>query len=64
MQLYHALLEGIASEQSSRMVAMQNATDSADEMVDDLTLVMNKVRQETITRDLLDIVSGVAAVEG
>lgn len=64
MQLYHYLLEGIASEQSSRMVAMQNATDSADEMVDDLTLVMNKVRQETITRDLLDIVSGVAAVEG
>lgn len=64
IQLYHAMLEGIASEQSSRMVAMQNATDSADEMVDDLTLVMNKVRQETITRDLLDIVGGVAAVEG
>ena len=64
MQLYHALLEGIASEQSSRMVAMQNATDSADEMVEDLTLAMNKVRQETITGDLLDIVGGVAAVEG
>jgi len=64
MQLYHALLEGIASEQSARMVAMQNATDSADEMVGDLTLVMNKVRQETITRDLLDIVGGVAALDG
>ena len=64
MQLYHVLLEGIASEQSSRMVAMQNATDNAEEMVEDLTLAMNKVRQETITRDLLDIVGGVAAVEG
>ena len=63
MQLYHMLLEDIASEQSSRMVAMRNATDNANEMVDDLTLVMNKARQDTITKDLLDIVSGVAAVE-
>ena len=63
MQLYHALLEGIASEQSARMVAMRNATDSADEMVSDLTLVMNKVRQESITAELLDIVGGAAAVQ-
>lgn len=63
MQLYHYLLEAIASEQSARMVAMQNATDNANEMVDDLTLVMNKARQETITKELLDIVGGVAAVE-
>ncbi len=63
MQLYHYLLEGIASEQSARMVAMRNATDNANEMVDDLTLVMNKARQETITKELLDIVGGVAAVE-
>ena len=63
MQLYHMLLEGIASEQSARMVAMRNATDNANEMVDDLTLVMNKARQDTITKELLDIVSGVAAVE-
>ena len=63
MQLYHFLLEGIASEQSARMVAMRNATDNANVMVDDLTLVMNKARQETITKELLDIIGGVAAVE-
>lgn len=63
LQLYHALLEGIASEQSARMVAMRNATDNADEMVGDLTLVMNKVRQESITAELLDIVGGAAAVQ-
>ena len=62
MQLYHYLLEGIASEQSARMVAMRNATDNANEMVGDLTLIMNKARQETITKELLDIVGGVAAV--
>ena len=62
MQLYHAVLEGIASEQSARMVAMRNATDNANEMVKDLTLVMNKLRQETITKELLDIVGGAAAV--
>ena len=62
MQLYHAVLEAIASEQSARMVAMRNATDSANEMVDDLTLVMNKLRQESITNELLDIVGGAAAV--
>ncbi len=63
MQLYHALLEGIASEQSARMVAMRNATDNAIAMVDDLTLVMNKLRQESITNELLDIVGGAAAVQ-
>ena len=62
-QIYHALLEAIASEQSARMVAMQNATENANDMVDDLTLIMNKARQETITTELLDIVSGAAAVE-
>ena len=64
MQLYHALLESVASEQSARMVAMRNATDNANEMVEDLTLVMNKARQEMITKELLDIVGGAAAVEG
>jgi F-type H+-transporting ATPase subunit gamma len=64
MQLYHAVLEGIASEQSARMVAMRNATDNANEMVVDLTLEMNKARQESITRELLDIVGGAVAVEG
>ena len=64
MQLYHALLESVASEQSARMVAMRNATDNANEMVEDLTLVMNKARQEMITKELLDIVGGAAAVGG
>ena len=63
MQIYHAVLESIASEQSARMVAMRNATDSANDMIDSLTLTMNKVRQEAITRELLDIVGGVAALE-
>ena len=63
MQIYHAMLESIASEQSARMVAMRNATDNAFEMIDSLTLMLNKVRQESITKELLDIVGGVAALE-
>ena len=63
MLVYHAVLESIASEQSARMVAMRNATDNANVMVDDLTLEMNKARQESITSELLDIVGGAAAVE-
>ncbi len=62
-QIYHAMLENIASEQSARMVAMRNATDNANEMTMDLTLVMNKARQESITNELLDIVGGASAVE-
>ena len=64
MQVYHAVLESIASEQSARMVAMRNASEAADDMVDALTLDMNKVRQESITNELLDIVGGVVALEG
>ena len=63
MQVYHAILEAVASEQSARMVAMRNATDNATEMAGELTLVMNKVRQESITTELLDIIGGAAAVE-
>jgi F-type H+-transporting ATPase subunit gamma len=58
MQVYHAILESIASEQSARMVAMRNATDAANDMIDELTLVLNKARQELITKELLDIASG------
>jgi F-type H+-transporting ATPase subunit gamma len=64
MELYHAILESIASEQSARMVAMRSATDSANELIGDLTLLYNKARQEAITRELLDIVGGVTAMEG
>jgi F-type H+-transporting ATPase subunit gamma len=64
MEIYHAILESIASEQSARMVAMKSATDSANELIGDLTLLYNKARQEAITRELLDITGGVAALEG
>jgi F-type H+-transporting ATPase subunit gamma len=63
MQIYHAVLESIASEQSARMVAMRNATDSANELIGDLTLLYNKARQEAITKELLDITGGVVALE-
>ncbi len=62
MQVYHAILESIASEQSARMVAMRNATDSANELIEELTLMYNKARQESITGELLDITGGAAAV--
>ena len=64
MQVYHALLESIASEQSARMVAMRNATDNANSLGEDLTLVMNKLRQDSITNELLDLIGGQVAMEG
>ncbi len=63
-EIYHAILMTIASEQSARMVAMRSATDAAGELIGDLTLLYNKVRQEAITRELLDITGGAAALEG
>jgi F-type H+-transporting ATPase subunit gamma len=63
MQVYHAVLESIASEQSARMVAMRNATDNAKELTEHLTLMYNKARQEAITTELLDISGGAAALE-
>ena len=63
MKVYHAILESIASEQSARMVAMRNATQNAKDLIEDLTLVYNKVRQEMITNELLDITGGTAALE-
>ncbi len=64
MQIYHAILEAIASEQSARMVAMRAATDNANELAGDLTLTMNKLRQESITNELLDLIGGQIALEG
>jgi len=64
MQIYHAILEAIASEQSARMVAMRAATDNASELAGDLTLTMNKLRQESITNELLDLIGGQIALEG
>jgi len=63
MEIYHAVLESIASEQLARMVAMRNATDSANELIGELTLLYNKARQESITNDLLDITGGVTALK-
>ena len=62
MQVYHAILESIASEQSARMVAMKNATDNANELISDLTLLYCKARQESITEELLDIAGGAEAL--
>ena len=62
-QLYQALLDARASEHSMRRVAMKNATDNAAELVDDLTLEMNKVRQSAITQELSEISAGVEAMK-
>jgi F-type H+-transporting ATPase subunit gamma len=62
VQVYRAVLENAASFQSAQMVAMRNATDAANEMIQELTLVRNKVRQEQITKELLDITGGVEAM--
>ena len=63
MQVYHAVLESVASEQSARMVAMRNASENAKELIGDLTLMYNKARQEAITTELLDIAGGAAALK-
>jgi F-type H+-transporting ATPase subunit gamma len=60
-RLFQAVLEGKASEESSRMVAMKNATENAEELIDDLTLAYNKVRQSNITREMIEIASGAKA---
>jgi F-type H+-transporting ATPase subunit gamma len=60
-RLYQAVLEAKASEESSRMVAMKNATENAEELIDDLTLAYNKVRQSNITREMIEIATGARA---
>ena len=60
--IYHAMLEGKASEHGATMTAMGNATQNAGEIIDNLTLVMNKVRQAAITDEILDIVGGAEAL--
>jgi F-type H+-transporting ATPase subunit gamma len=63
LQLYQAVLESLASEHSARMVAMQNASNNAGQLVEDLTLVYNKARQAVITAEILDIVGGAEALQ-
>ena len=62
MELYRAVLELTASEQSARMVAMRNATENASELIEDLTLSYNRQRQVTITNEMIDIASGASAL--
>jgi F-type H+-transporting ATPase subunit gamma len=61
-RVYQAVLELSASEQSARMVAMKNATENAQELIEDLTLTYNKVRQSNITREMIEIATGANAL--
>jgi F-type H+-transporting ATPase subunit gamma len=63
-EIFQALLDARASEHSMRMLAMKNATDNASELVDDLTLEMNKARQAAITQELAEISGGAEAMKG
>lgn len=63
LQVYQAALEASASEHAARRMAMRNATENAQELLQDLTLMRNKARQQSITRDLLDIAGGAEALE-
>ncbi len=62
MQIYNMFLESSASEQSARMIAMKNATEAAGEMIEDLTLMYNKVRQAGITQEISEISAGQVSV--
>jgi F-type H+-transporting ATPase subunit gamma len=59
--LYHAMTESVAAEHAARMTAMDSATNNASDMIDALTLYMNRVRQAAITKEIIEIVSGAAA---
>lgn len=63
MQIYQMLLESNASEQSSRMMAMKNASEASGEMIEELTLVFNKARQSNITREISEISAGMTSVK-
>lgn len=62
MQVYQMILESNASEQSARMIAMKNASDASNEMIEDLTLVFNKARQASITQEISEISAGMVSV--
>ena len=62
VQFWRALLESAAAEHAARLTAMDAASNNATEMIDDLTLYMNKVRQATITREIIEVVSGAEAL--
>jgi F-type H+-transporting ATPase subunit gamma len=60
--VFRALLESAASEHGARMTAMRNAAENAGEMIDDLTLEMNRARQAEITQEILEVVAGAEAL--
>jgi F-type H+-transporting ATPase subunit gamma len=62
MQIYHAMLESSAAEQAARMTAMEAATNNAGEMIEQLTLKMNRIRQASITKEIIEVVSGANAL--
>jgi F-type H+-transporting ATPase subunit gamma len=62
IQIFHALLESVAAEHAARMTAMESATNNATDMIDSLTLAMNRARQAKITKEIIEIVSGAAAL--
>jgi F-type H+-transporting ATPase subunit gamma len=62
-QLWHALLESAAAEHAARMTAMENATKNATDLIEQLTLTMNKARQASITKEILEVVSGADAIQ-
>ena len=62
IQIFRALLESVAAEHAARMTAMDSATSNATDMIDSLTLTMNRVRQAKITKEIIEIVSGAAAM--
>jgi F-type H+-transporting ATPase subunit gamma len=62
IQIFHGLLESVAAEHAARMTAMDAATNNASDMIDSLTLVMNRARQAKITKEIIEIVSGAAAL--
>jgi F-type H+-transporting ATPase subunit gamma len=62
IQIFRALLESVAAEHAARMTAMDSATNNATDMIDSLTLVMNRARQAKITKEIIEIVSGAAAM--
>ncbi|MBM3284742.1 MAG: ATP synthase F1 subunit gamma [Candidatus Aminicenantes bacterium] len=61
-QVYHCFFESLAAEQAARMMAMENATKNAEELISDLILVLNKIRQASITKELLEIMTAVEAL--
>jgi F-type H+-transporting ATPase subunit gamma len=63
IQIFHALMESVAAEHAARMTAMESATNNATDMIDSLTLAMNRARQAKITKEIIEIVSGAAAAQ-